>query len=126
MASDGAQYASTSASSERIEFRMLDFAAVGDDTVSFKLEDGTVVRVKVSLERVGVATNYRNPDGTAHYAVNTAVKLYIIPHDKKFTMPKSQVSGGAVAAAGGGSSSAGMAAPAATDRQSPPPPSHIA
>jgi hypothetical protein len=82
-----------------------------------------VVKVKVSLERVGVATNYRNPDGTAHYAVNTAVKLYIIPHDRKFTMPKSQVSGGAMAAAGGGSGAAGAAG---TDRQSPQPPSHIA
>lgn len=78
---------------DRIEFKMLDHASAGDDTVAFRLEDGTMVKVKVSLERVGVATNYRNPDGTAHYAVNTAVKLYIIPNDKKFTMPKSQVAG---------------------------------
>lgn len=78
---------------DRIEFHMLDHASVGDDTVTFKLEDGTLVKVKVSIERAGVATNYRNPDGTAHYAVNTAVKVYVIPHDKKFTMPKSQVAG---------------------------------
>lgn len=101
---------------DRVEFRMLEFAPVGDDTVSFKLEDGTVVKVKVSLERAGVATNYRNPDGTAHYAVNTAVKVYVIPHDKKFTMPKSQLSGGA-------------AAPTSSSDRQPPPasqPSHIA
>ena len=78
---------------DRIEFRMLDHASVGDDTVSFRLEDGTTVKVKVTLERVGIATNYRNPDGTAHYAVNSAVKVYVIPSDKKFTMPKSQVTG---------------------------------
>ena len=77
----------------KIEFQMLDHSCIGDDTVTFKLEDGTVVKVKVSLERVGIATNYRNPDGTAHYAVNTAVKVYVIPKDKKFTVPKSQVSG---------------------------------
>lgn len=80
---------------DRIEFRMLDHASVGDDTVSFRLEDGTTVKVKVTLERVGIATNYRNPDGTAHYAVNSAVKVYVIPSDKKFTMPKSQVAGNA-------------------------------
>jgi hypothetical protein len=72
------------ADGDRIEFRMLDHTSVGD---------GTTVKVKVSLERVGVATNYRNPDGTAHYAVNTAAKVYVIPSDKKFTMPKSQVAG---------------------------------
>lgn len=78
---------------DSIEFRMLDHASVGDDTVTFKLEDGTMVKVKVSIERVGVATNYRNPDGTPHYAVNTAVKVYVVPSDKRFTMPKSQVAG---------------------------------
>ncbi|AIF84316.1 hypothetical protein NTE_02262 [Candidatus Nitrososphaera evergladensis SR1] len=80
---------------DRIEFKMLEHESVGDDTVSFKLEDGTIVKVKVSLERVGIATNYRNPDGTPHYAVNSAVKVYIIPADKRFTMPKNQVSGAA-------------------------------
>jgi hypothetical protein len=78
---------------DRIEFKMLDHESVGDDTVTFKLEDGTVVKVKVSLERVGVATNYKNPDGTAHYAVSTAAKVYIIPHDRRFTMPKGKLSG---------------------------------
>ncbi len=76
---------------EKIEFRMLDHESVGGDTVTFKLEDGTTVKVKVELERVGVATNYRNPDGTAHYAINTSVKVSVIPPDKKFTLPKGQV-----------------------------------
>jgi hypothetical protein len=78
---------------DRIEFKMLDYSTIGSDTVSFKLEDGTIVKVKVGLERVGVATNYKNPDGTLHYAVNTSVKLYTIPYDKRFTLPKSQVKG---------------------------------
>jgi hypothetical protein len=67
----------------KIEFKMLDYSVVdNDDTVSFKLEDCTIVKVKVGIERVGVATNYRNPDGSLHYAVNTSVGLYIILHDK--------------------------------------------
>ncbi len=78
---------------DKIEFRMLDYSTVGGDTVTFKLEDGTLVKVKVGIERVGVATNYRNPDGSLHYAVNTSVKLYVIPHDKRFTLSKSQIKG---------------------------------
>lgn len=52
-----------------------------------------MVKVKVGIERVGVATNYRNPDGSLHYAVNTSVKLYVIPYDKRFTLSRSQVKG---------------------------------
>ncbi|MEO9319148.1 MAG: hypothetical protein ABI361_00585 [Nitrososphaera sp.] len=76
-----------------VEFRILDYTVDGSDTVSFVLEDRTVVKVKVGIERVGVATNYRNPDGSPHYAVNTSVKLYIIPSERKFTIPKSQIQG---------------------------------
>ena len=79
--------------SDKIEFKMLDYSVEGNDTVSFKLEDGTIVKVKVGIERVGVATNFRNPDGSLHYAVNTSVKVYIIPYDKRFTLPRSQVKG---------------------------------
>ena len=78
---------------DKIDFNMLDYAVEGTDTVSFKLEDGTIVKVKVGIERVGVATNYRNPDGSLHYAVNTSVKLYVIPYDKRFSLSKSQVKG---------------------------------
>ena len=78
---------------DKIEFKMLDYSTVDGDTVSFKLEDDTIVKVKVGIERVGVATNYRNPDGSLHYAVNTAVKLYIIPYDKRFTLSKGQIKG---------------------------------
>lgn len=81
----------SSGTPEKIEFKMLDYSADGSDTVSFKLEDGTVVKVKVGIERVGVATNYKNPDGSLHYAVNTSVKVYVIPYDKKFTLSRNQV-----------------------------------
>lgn len=78
---------------DKIEFKMLDYSTVGSDTLSFKLEDGTIVKVKVGLERVGVATNYRNADGSLHYAINTSVKLYVIPYDKRFTLPSSAIRG---------------------------------
>jgi len=78
---------------DKIEFKMLDYSVVDNDTVSFKLEDGTIVKVRVGIERAGVATNYRNPDGSLHYAVNTSVKVYVVPYDKRFTLSKSQVKG---------------------------------
>ncbi len=78
---------------EKIEFKMLDYQRLENEFVSFKLEDGTVVKVKVDLDRVGKATNFSNPDGTPHYAINTSVKLSIIPSDKKFSVEKTSIKG---------------------------------
>ena len=72
---------------------MLDHQRLENDFVSFKLEDGTIVKVKVDLDRVGIATNFTNPDGTPHYAINTSVKLSIIPKNKKFLVEKKLVKG---------------------------------
>ena len=69
---------------EKIEFKMLDHQRVGEEHVTFKLEDGTIVKVKVDLDRVGIALNYKNPDGTPHYAVNASLKLSLIPNERKF------------------------------------------
>ena len=77
----------------KIEFRMLDHERLENDFVSFKLEDGTIVKVKVDLGRVGIAINFTNPDGTPHYAINTSVKLSIIPKNKKFSVEKKSVKG---------------------------------
>ncbi len=82
-----------SQNSDRIDFKMLDFKRLEHDFVSFELEDGTIVKVKVDLDRVGKATNFTNPDGTPHYAINTSVKLSIIPSDRKFTVTKSSIKG---------------------------------
>jgi len=78
---------------EKIEFKMLEFDRLKNDFVSFKLEDGTIVKVRVDLDRVGIATNFTNPDGTPHYAINTSVKLSIIPKNKKFSVEKKSVKG---------------------------------
>ena len=77
----------------KIEFKMLDHQRLENDFVSFKLEDGTIVKVKVDLDRVGIATNFTNPDVTPHYAINTSVKLSIIPKNKKFLVEKKSVKG---------------------------------
>ncbi|EPA05890.1 hypothetical protein [Candidatus Nitrosarchaeum limnium] len=50
-----------SESPEKIEFKMLDYKRIENEYVSFELEDGTIVKVKVDLDRVGIATNFKNP-----------------------------------------------------------------
>jgi hypothetical protein len=77
-----------SESKNKIEFKMLDYERIGNDFVSFKLEDGALVKVKVDLDRVGIATNHKNPDGTPHYAINTSVKITIIPNNRTFSVDK--------------------------------------
>ncbi len=77
----------------KIEFEILDYERLENEFVSFKLEDGTVVKVKIDLDRVGKAVNYKNPDGTSHYAISTAIKLSIIPSNKKFSVEKKSVKG---------------------------------
>ena len=79
---------------EKIDFTMLDYERIENEHVSFRLEDGTVVKVKVDLDRVGKAIDYKNPDGTPHYAINTAIKLSILPSEKRFTVEKNTLKNG--------------------------------
>ncbi len=76
---------------DKIEFKIMDYKRLDHDFVSFKLEDGTIVKVKVDLDRVGKAENFKNPDGTPRYAINTSVKISVIPSDKKFTVEKTSL-----------------------------------
>ena len=76
---------------DKVDFKMLDYARLENEYVSFKLEDETVVKVKVDLDRVGKALNFTNPDGTPHYAINTSVKLSIIHAERTFSVPKSSI-----------------------------------
>ena len=74
-----------------VEFKWLEAKPVGNDVVVFHLEDGTTVKVRVSLDRSGVALNMKNPDGSDLYNFNANLQMTIIPADKKFTIPKSQL-----------------------------------
>jgi hypothetical protein len=76
---------------DQIEFKWLEPKLQGNDTVVFRLEDGALVKVKVDIDRAGLATNFRNPDGTPHYNVNANLRLTVIPPDKKFTVPRSSL-----------------------------------
>jgi hypothetical protein len=76
---------------ENVEFKMLEAKLVGSDTVVFRLEDGAIVKIKVDLNRAGVAINFRNPDGSPHYNINTGLNITVIPNEKKFFVPKSQL-----------------------------------
>lgn len=79
------------AESEKVEFKQLEFKLLGSDTVVFRLEDGAMVKVKVDIDRAGIALNFKNPDGTPHYAINASLKIAVTPPDRKFSMPKDQI-----------------------------------
>ncbi len=76
---------------DKIEFKMLDYKRLENDFVSFELEDGSIVKVKVDLDRVGKAVNFKNRDGTPRYTINTSVKVSIIPSDRKFSVEKTSL-----------------------------------
>ena len=81
-------------SEEKVEFKILEAKLIGSNTVVFRLEDGTMIKVKVDIERAAVAIDFKNPDGTPHYNIGTGVRLTIIPKDKKFYIPKSKLKSG--------------------------------
>jgi major membrane immunogen (membrane-anchored lipoprotein) len=76
---------------DKIEFKMLDYKRLENDFVSFELEDGSIVKVKVDLDRVGKAVNFKNQDGTPRYTINTSVKVTVIPSDRTFSIDKSSL-----------------------------------
>ena len=76
---------------DSVEFKMLDAKLVGNDTVVFKLEDGATVKVKVGMGRAGVATTFKNPDGTPHYNIHPSIQIIITPSSKKYYIPKSKI-----------------------------------
>lgn len=74
-----------------VEFKWLEAKPVGSEVVVFHLEDGATVKVRVSLDRAGVALNFKNPDGTNHYSLNANLAMTIIPAEKKFFIPRGQI-----------------------------------
>jgi hypothetical protein len=75
----------------KIEFKWLDAKCTGNDTVVFRLEDGSTVKIKVDIDRAGVAIGVSNPDGTPHYEIGTALKVTVIPSKKSYFVPKSKL-----------------------------------
>ena len=76
---------------QKIEFKWLEVKCIGTDTVVFKLEDGATVKVKVDLDRAGVAKSITNPDGTPHYDIGASLKVNVIPSTKSYYRPKSRL-----------------------------------
>ena len=78
-------------SDPKIEFKWLEAKCTGTDTVVFKLEDGATVKIKVDLDRAGVATTFTNPDGTPHYNIGASLKVNVIPKARSYYVPRSQI-----------------------------------
>lgn len=78
-------------SEDKIEFKMLEAKTIGSNTVVFRLEDGAQVKIKVDIERAGVAVNFTNPDGTPHYNVGAGLRIQVIPPKKRYYIPRSRL-----------------------------------
>jgi hypothetical protein len=78
-------------SESKVEFKWLEAKCDGTDTVVFGLEDGAVVKVKVDIDRAGVAVSFTNPDGTPHYEIGTSLKITVVPPKKSYYVPRSQL-----------------------------------
>jgi hypothetical protein len=55
------------------------------------------VKIKVYVDRAGLALNFRNPDGSAHYSVNANLNITVIPPEKKFRIPRANIQASQVA-----------------------------
>lgn len=73
---------------EEIEFKMLDSHPDGHDEVVFQLEDGSIIKIRVNIDRAGVATNYNNPDGSKHYNIQASMNVNVISSDRKYKLSK--------------------------------------
>ncbi|OYT43788.1 hypothetical protein B6U84_05580, partial [Candidatus Bathyarchaeota archaeon ex4484_40] len=50
-----------------------------------------LVKIKVDVDRAGVAVNYANPDGTPHYHIDVSWKVNVTPPKKKFYIRRSEL-----------------------------------
>ena len=73
---------------DEIEFKMLEANADGADEVTFQLEDGSIIKIRVNIDRAGVATNYRNSDGSKHYNVQASMSVNVISSDRTYKLSK--------------------------------------
>jgi len=87
----GCDQTQTGMEESKIEFKWLEAKCTGSDTVVFRLEDGALVKVKIDIDRAGVAVNFANPDGSPNYNVTVSTKINVVPANKAFSIPKSQL-----------------------------------
>ena len=67
---------------------MLEANADGSDEVTFQLEDGSIIKIRVNIDRAGVATNYHNSDGSKHYNVQASMSVNVISSDRTYKLSK--------------------------------------
>ncbi|MEM1525388.1 MAG: hypothetical protein QW372_02170 [Nitrososphaerales archaeon] len=78
-------------SKEYVRFKWLTAKPITPTTVTFQLEDGAIVEVKIDIGRAGVALDFKNPDGTPHYNIALQQSIVVIPPEKTYVLPKDQV-----------------------------------
>jgi len=68
---------------DETEYNMLVSKAKGPEEVIFELEDGSIIKIRVNIDRAGVST-----DGSKHYNVQASMSVNVIPADRKYKLTK--------------------------------------
>jgi hypothetical protein len=78
-------------SEDKVELKILEPKLIGSDVVTFRLEDGALVKLVVCIDRSAVAVNYKNPDGSPHYQINAGMRIIVVPPDRKYFIPRGEL-----------------------------------
>ena len=72
----------------QIEYKAIEAKLVGSNVVCYRLEDDTLIKVYVDVQRIGIAINQKAPDGTPIYNITANIyKIMFEPKNKIFKAP---------------------------------------
>jgi hypothetical protein len=72
---------------QMIKCKELSAKLVGSNVVCFRLEDETLLKVHVDIQRIGRAVDRKNPDGTPIYNFTIANRVEMQTKDRIFYAP---------------------------------------
>jgi hypothetical protein len=74
-------------SQEQLKYKQISSKLVGSNVVNFRLEDGTLVKVYVEMDRAGIAIERKAPDGSPLYNLGLSTRVTFESKDKTFFAP---------------------------------------
>jgi hypothetical protein len=72
---------------DQIKYKRITAKLVGSNVVNYRLEDGTLVKIFVELNRAGVALDRKAPDGTPLYNFGIGTRIDVQTKDGTFYAP---------------------------------------
>ena len=75
-------------SQEQIKYKRITAKIVGSNVVNFRLEDGTLVKIFVEMNRAGIAIDRKAPDGSPLYNFEIGTRMDIQTKEGTFYAPQ--------------------------------------